>query len=541
MFLRIAVLIIVGLVYLPWLTTGRSLSAGDWPYLFAENIRSFLWTPEIRFLWLAPYYQIVTKIVVQYLGVPWNIAEKVLWFLPFVLISVAAGYTAFRSWISVLIYSTSTYILMVVGGGQMGVGMAYAISPLVFSLLSHLLNYLFTTTVSWRELIKKSVVCMLMLWLEVMFDPRITLLTVFSGVFVSLQFFKMAVLRSSGRYILAAGLAIPAVVLTFHWYWILPLLTSHGSAIARQLSDVSQGTLQFLSFASFSQTISFLHPNWPENIFGKVYFMKSEFLVIPIVAFSSLFWVNRVIHVKINSSVKPDHKKILYFALLGLVGAFLAKGTQEPFGIVYVWLFQYVPGFTLFRDPTKFYVVIALSYAVLIPLSLELYADTLKNKLPHARSLVTGLFVLYWVFTIRPAVLHTLNGTFAPQGIPEEYILLKDFLFKDLTLYNTIWLPNRQRFGFVSDIHPGVDAVDLSGSANLTENIQWVSEEKTRALLKKDTIRYVIVPFDSRGELYLTDRVYDEHVYERTLTNVKQISWLKPVPGFGRIGVFEIQ
>ena len=33
--------------------------------------------------------------------------------------------------------------------------------------------------------------------------------------------------------------------------------------------------------------LSLLHPNWPENLFGKVYFLQPEFLILPILAFSA--------------------------------------------------------------------------------------------------------------------------------------------------------------------------------------------------------------------------------------------------------------
>ncbi len=51
------------------------------------------------------------------------------------------------------------------------------------------------------------------------------------------------------------------------------------------------GMLHFLSFADFSHTLAFLHPNWPENLFGKVYFLQPEFLLLPVIAFSALFFV----------------------------------------------------------------------------------------------------------------------------------------------------------------------------------------------------------------------------------------------------------
>ncbi|MEK9184848.1 MAG: hypothetical protein AAB866_01630, partial [Patescibacteria group bacterium] len=47
-----------------------------------------------------------------------------------------------------------------------------------------------------------------------------------------------------------------------------------------------------------------------------------------------------------------------------------AKQPFPPFGQINVWLFQHFPGMIMFRDPTKWYVLTAVSYAILIPFSL---------------------------------------------------------------------------------------------------------------------------------------------------------------------------
>ena len=63
-------------------------------------------------------------------------------------------------------------------------------------------------------------------------------------------------------------------------------------------------------------------------------------------------------------------KQIRFFLILSLLGVFLAKGSNEPFGQIYIWLFEHIPGFVMFRDPTKWYMLIAVSYSVLIPYSI---------------------------------------------------------------------------------------------------------------------------------------------------------------------------
>ena len=165
-------------------------------------------------------------------------------------------------------------------------------------------------------------------------------------------------------------MVIAAVVNAF---WVIPMavmknnpLESLGSAYT------SIDALKFYSFADFSHALSLLHPNWPENLFGKTYFLQSEFVIIPLIAFASLLFIGQ----------RADSKKqIVFFSILALIGAFLAKGAQEPFGSVYQWMFTHVPGFVMFRDPTKWYVLVALGYSVLVPITLEGVVDWVTGRI----------------------------------------------------------------------------------------------------------------------------------------------------------------
>ena len=489
---------IVGLllirIFYPWFWQG-TLSAGDWPYLFAENIKEFSWMPEIRYLWLAPYYQIVTKIVVQYLRVPWEITEKLFWFLPFVLLSLWSSYRLTKSALGSLIYTTNTYALMIVGGGQLGVAFAYALAPLV-------LKFLMET--------KKIMLTGLIVALQVSFDPRITALTVIAAL-IYYGFIGVTL-----RKLFFVGICV-GIAGIFNLYWIVPLLNSHAP-IAQQLGETTIASIKFLSFATFEQTISLVHPNWPENIFGKIYFMQPEFLVVAILAFSSLIF-------------KPKTTKVLYFAVIALIGAFLAKGANPPFGEVYIWLFTYVPGFSLFRDPSKFYLYPVLAFSVLIPFAIQ---STKKIRF------FSLLFILFWSFTIREALLGQLSGTFKPTTVPHEYVRLKDFLVSQQEPFQTLWIPERQRFGFASKLHPAVDARLLTGESSISGILAWINSKDAQRELSSRNIKYIVVGYDSRGELFLTDRKYDETVYDETLDQVTKISWLHKEGEFGKIGVFEV-
>ncbi len=222
--------------------------------------------------------------------------------------------------------------------------------------------------------------------------------------------------------------------------------------------------------------------------------------------------------------------RIPYFALLALAGAFLAKGSNPPFGEVYLWLFDRVPGFNLFRDPSKFYIYVALAFSILIPFGVQ---EVGKKKI------FAILFILFWAFTIREALFGQLAGTFKPMPVSQEYVNFKDFFISQPEPFQTLWIPERQRFGFRSLLHPALDARLLSKQSSVSGILDWITREDTKKELDDLRVRFMVVPFDARKELFLTDRVYDEALYNKVIQELDSLSWVKRIDRFAPIMLYE--
>ncbi len=540
-FLFVFLLVVIcSIIYYPWFVTSTTLSSGDWPYLFKETIQSFSFSPNPSYLWLGPYYQITSKIFVEYLHIPWEIAEKVLWFWLFLFISF------FSSWyfsitilknkisaiLSVLIFLTNTYILMIVGGGQIGVALGYAFAPLV---IGQFIQFLKNT--SWKNLLIGSIV----LSLQVMFDPRIAYVT---GIAV-LLYCLISLIATRKKRIFTIRLFIFFLVsgistFLLNSFWITRIIFTKDQAVSKELLNSSKGALEFFSFGSFSQSFSLLHPNWPENIFGKTYFLNSEFLILPLIAFSALLFLQKE---------KEEMKKnVVVFIFLVLLGAFLSKGVNEPFGQIYEWMFSNVPGLVLFRDPTKFYLLVVLGYIILIPYCIEKIVEKISNayvaikgkkstKLKtYIRSLPVLVFIVFWVFLIHQAMLGQLTGTFKPRVVPPEYVTFKDFLNKDTNYSLVAWIPRHSSFSFFSNNHPISDSSFNTKLLSKNEN-----NETLRRIARENNIRYVVIPQDIEGKIFLKDRKYDEKEYKKVVDILRKRSFLVPVKTFGKIVVFEIR
>lgn len=558
--------ILIVAIFKSWFINSQIIG-GDWPYFFKETLQGFSpvpfsWRPisgnglggQILFFSLDSYLYFIVTVFVNSLRIPWEIIYKVFFFGFFLVLSLfsssyllKACFTKIRDWqvlVGSVIYVANTYILMLVGGGQMGIAMSYSILPLVLYSFIKL---------NENIKLKYSVLFGILFGILVMFDLRIAYIMLLAlGIYFLFNIkqlifgkdLKEIVVNIS--YIFIIPFAVSGLL---HAFWILPLLVFHQNP-AQSFGAVFTSTdaVKFFSFAKFEDAISLLHPNWPENIFGKVGFMKPEFLLLPILAYSSLFFISK-------TKDQGTKNYILFFAILGLLGAFLAKGANEPFGGVYLWLFDNFPGFIMFRDPTKWYTLVAISYSILIPFTvwkiyewLKTYSKfsifnfqfSIKSKIFNSQNLFLLLLISYLLFLIRPGLLGQLSGTFKATTIPNEYIRLEQFLSSQNSFSRTLWVPTLQRFGYYSNLHPAIPAQNLFKTVENTEIIKKMNTQETELFLQEAGVKYVIVPYDSQGEIYLKDRKYNNEIYQKTINEVNKIPYLKQVNGFGKIAVFEV-
>lgn len=532
------------------------LIGGDWRFFWPENFKeilgySYAWDSSLNtglghsnltLLWLNTYLAFTVHLVAQILHIPWGIGEKIVFFWPIFFFSFFSSFFLSKKFIkskllqvlSGIIYVSNTYALMVFSGGQVGIALAYSIAPFVFMQFISLIDSCADKNI-WR-LINRSIFVGLAFSLQMLFDPRIFYVTFFIIVlyliYNSAQFFqefsllKINTLFSYCKRIMLFFVLTFFIVFCLHSFWILPVFVYRYNP-ATDLGQIytSFDAIKFFSFATFSQTISLLHPNWPENIFGKVYFMRPEFLFIPLFALSYPFFLKD----------KETRKKITFFVLLILLSSFLAKGAREPFGGIYLFLFQYLPGMQAFRDATKWYIPIALSYAVLIPFFIE---HITKQK--WIKNILLATVYAYWLFLLFPVFTGQVKGTFVQKEIPKDYIALHDFLVKEKGFYRTLWVPSLQRFGYFTNDAPALHGKELLGEGYERNITKKFDTKETLQLLQLVGIKYVIVPYDSEGEIFLFDRKYDDRKYVKTKMDLTKVSWLVRKKTFGKITVFEV-
>lgn len=497
-------------------------SSGDSPFFLTEQLNTFSYFPEIfngavgfgsNFayrLWFDYPLLAISKLLSSF-GMSWFVLDKIYWIVAWCigLFSIRAlikrHFPGLPVYISLCVYLCNTYTFMLFAGGQFGVFLAYCLLPYIVSLFLDLKKQ-----ISVNKILQLAITIAIL----TSFDLRIAVLSFFLAVVMSI--FSIQSLK---KICVQLSAIFTSYVLSvfFHLYWIIPsIIYPSVQALGKEFTSV--GITSFLSFADFSHTISLLHPNWPENLFGKIYFMQPEFIIIPSVVFVSLLFIRKI----------KFKNNIFFLYPLVFLGVFFAKGTNEPFGFIYTWLFKYIPGFLMFRDPTKFFIYIALGYAILIPITIREVA----NRMHRRRWLPYMLFILFWTVSIRQVLFGDIKGNFHPHDIPENYVKFAAELSNDKKFSRVLWIPTADRYAYSDPYHPLLTIENFLQGSSVGAQLRFIQDKQFSALLQNAGVGYVGVPIDVDRKLFLDNYIFSPAIKQQYIDSLQHSS-------LTRIGVYK--
>ncbi|MDP1743244.1 MAG: hypothetical protein Q8L51_00485 [Candidatus Amesbacteria bacterium] len=499
------VLGIVMLVFWQWLIPGIRV-ANDFPYPSQLNLLSNFnlpqtWSPEVNsglggsivsVLWSWPLN--LTFGIGAKLGLNFAILERLM-----VLLAIGLGWwgmSKLTSKLGTLIYLTNSFIILLIDGGQISLALAYGMLPVCI--------YFFKK----QEILKFSVSALLLS----IFDIRIVYFLVF---LVSLDWL---IFRRELKYIIKTGFITAVLLIGFHAYWLIPAIIN--KAVTLPVGYASATQVDFLSFANWKHALFFQQPHWYANIFGKIGNLHREFVIFPILAAAAIF-LNR------------KSRETWYWALVLGIAIFLAKGNTWPFGDIYTWLFNNLPGFNLFRDPVKFYFLIALAYSVLI------------GKLKSFKVLVIASLIM--VIFNWPVISNKMTGTFSVPRFEMEYQEINKIIENDSAWSRTLWIPKRYPMGPSDYIHPLSEAVDLgrlrpftAGTVGKYETTNYLREASySGQLLSLLGVKYLVYP---AMDPLRNDMKIENQLYHATFSGqLANLPWIKSRHDFGSVTLFETE
>lgn len=519
-----------------YLSTEEIINDYSYPWVWRENTFDGLGEYVVSTLWSQPIH-VFFKLLIN-LGVSVIWVTKVL----FALILLIGLFSILRllTYLNInnlskmagaVFYLSNTFFLLLVDGGQLSLALAYAIVPLSVYAYFKLIDFF-----NLKSLLYFTLSLIIISFIDIRF-----IFILFLFFFIHLLFnigilpFKKAVLILKS---VLKTFSFSGVVLLFvHAYWIIPSIIARGVQLPQTYERVSQ--VDFLSWSSIAHSIFLQQPHWYKNIFGVIFPISSTFSLIPVLVFSTVFLARK-------------NKTVGLFLLVALIGIFLSKGSQSPFGFIYNWLFVYIPGFSIFRDPVKFYLYIALSYSVLIAIALDKISElNLRNEIPRSKAdavfwfknkIVNGVIkvlpifiIIYFILLMWPVYTGKMTGLFSVPRYEKEYIKQRQIFTKDRNFSRIFWLPTQSSLGYTSLNHPAVSASELVkkrpfavGVKGTYETFNFLREASfVGELFDVAGIGYINYPYldPKRSELSADNIKY----YYSFLDQLSSLNWLSRV------------
>lgn len=527
LYIVILTLILIGVYWYWWLPGERV--AGDFPVVSDDVLKSLLDFPrtwsdrgseglgEVSgfFLWSYPLTFISS--LLANLGLNFQQITRIVIMIPFLLIGFLSIWKLSENLklsnpakaISAIFYLTNTYVLLLADGGQLSIALAFAFFPLSFLALEK------AREGGLREKIWAGLAASTLGFFDFRF---IYLLVIISLIkfFYELFFIKFKGFR---KWILAwvkTGVAVGVIIFGLHAYWLLPFLAFPVSSETYKFFTQTS----FASLGSLGHSILLLSPHWPENIFGKITPLRWEFIIIPVFAL-------------LAPILKPKNKTVLFWFFILVLSIFLSKGSVEPLAAVYPWLYNHLPGFSLFRDSSKFFTLEALSLACLWGIAVDALIGKLKSD--KLRILFLCSLVLYLLFLIRPIWSAQMTGTFANPRFQEEFAQLKNFLRSDKQPSRVFWIPSLPPLGYFDNRHPAVEASRLVqkrpfavGVLGTYEIFNFLREAPYMGeIFDVAGVGYIVYPpLDPKRDNLHSDNVKYYVTFQNQLSN---LSWLSKV------------
>ncbi len=471
-----------------------AITWGDWGYFLNPSaVRSFFPVPSLWSFSNLGSSNILGASVAPIdaamgglagLGIPYVALERVFFYYPAILLAdvgpllLARRLGAKWTWAAAagVLFAVNPYALVLFSGGQLTVGMGYALLP--FAALAALRLWS-------RRTVAAGLLLGLVVGIEGWYDPRTAGLAIASMLVAGgaalvgsrgVNWRRMPWLGGASGVLLFSALQGP---------WLLPALF----AVRAQLpaAYTTTAALRTFSLMSLADGLTLFHPFWPTMHFIALHSVPALWLIVPIGAALALLRC-------------PGDPLVQAGVALFLVFAALVSGANAPFGAINSWLFLHVPGMDLFRDPSPYFGPIALGL-LLVGASLgrrdgdleglepDLVApangsgnlqvrapDASKDTRGHSPKGGSGTggsaFLAIVAFGAAcmlmlsgwPALSGTLRHALQPRTIPHRYRLLEHAVLANPP-GAVLWIPSPSRFAPVSPAHPSISAIDLGQDA----------------------------------------------------------------------------
>lgn len=526
-------------------------SYGDYVYYTKENLQSLhpfsVWRGNFGLgafdsvFWRLPQYMVYALGAKH--ALEFNILDRFLVMWPWIFLSSFSVYFLLSHYklnerakiIGTLIFAFNTYFLSISTQGHLLISIA--------SCLSILTLLFYIKAIDTKKVIYIPLVACL-LSLTSVYDLRFWYITSF---LMFLYFiFKMWVTKMRLSEIIKNSVILFVIYLLYfclNLYWIIPTVMTGGVAGGGVLARTLFGN----EFLNINYSYSLFHPFWTGE--QPAWFEIQDIFwfswILPILAFLGFIYGRRKTHV-------------VFFTIIGVIGIFLTKQASIPFSGTYEWLFNNLPGFSAFREASKFYYLIALSYGALIAYLIHHFSDSGTKRERRLAWIFIGLIVLLLAWNVKPVITREIGSLFIKRNIHYDYITFYKHLNNDPEFFRVAWLPRPSKWHNATLVHPQIGIMDMLGNdwvkyrpqeaverydrGKGTEaeiGIEFLDSKIGQKLLSSVSVKYVVLPIadsDNADDSYLFYGLSDQDVYKK----VKEIPYLEEIDlGTQKLKVFQ--
>ncbi len=496
----IGILILIGIIsHLEWFNPYSILNDSDWYFWYNETIRELnvaygAWNNMFGFG--VPNIQLYFNIfkiqwyVIGTLGFSYDIAAKISFLIPVAIMGFISPYILSRkiiedryiSFLGAIFYGTTTYFL-IRQTAHIPVAFIYAMAPILI--------YVFINSLQKNKLYYW-IIFVIFSSILMGYELRIVYILYFI-LFIYISVFWHNKFITYYKNIIISGI----ILVLLNLYWILPTIFGTAGSVIEGVAN--RGLFGDFLF-SMTQSITLFDSAWTgstPNINFEKAIIPWQAWIIPIIIIGGLVLYNKKDHTLENK------RYVLFFLIVSILGIFLTKQSAAPFEGLYLWLYQYFPGFNLFREASKFYLITAIGYLGLLLFSLQ------SIKQNSSRNIYYGITIIVFCvccYNLIPLINGSIKTMFISKEVSKDYILFKDYVYNQDTYFRTLWVPTYSRYGLFTSQNPIISNVALSSSSKISGYITdpgQASEDSilsvylasnANQLMDILSIKYVVVP-----------------------------------------------
>jgi hypothetical protein len=534
-------LLISVIVHLIWFDFNSLLFHGDWRHWPDENVKRFIsggygsYFDDVNF-----GYQNI-QIYLNFIFFLWGIigtyilATKLTLLIPIALLSVITPYILIKyltndkrlAFISALFFSTST-ILLKLELAHLFICLAFCLTPLIIYLFIRLLN-----DKGFLHIIYFSLVFSLGCVVEFRIMYIVSFILLLYLIFFLKRHFKLDTLYR----LLAAAI----IIILLNAFWIVPTALSNKSKINEVAGRGLFGDQYFNIFYSFANY---------DNYWGIDKFTPFELQSIPPQAWIIPLFVFSIF----LRNIKNKEKRLIIFAgFVALLGILLTKQSGKPFQNLYLWLYDHFPGFVLFREASKFFLLVLIGYLILFAYSLKYF---LSDKKLSNHKTIKFIFLMVWslffLWNTLPLMTGKIGWLFERKVEPSDYTLLNNYLTGQKEYFRSYWVPRDSQWAYFNFDKPKISAVAVLSSEYSDFYKQKSDSNYANFILEPfeapygdfladiSDIKYFIVPLqdemEQQGLFVFYDSSRDEYI-----KHLDKLKFLKKVNlnGINNLKVYE--